>query len=106
MPKAHRDRLHLQFLLPRENFKWTSGSPKSNRFIQESGIEVDYHFCPDCATVLIKESEADIFKSFYLVQAGTIDGNGIKRKPDVEFWTSRKPEWIEAIEGVTLVFKV
>ncbi|KAJ4137891.1 hypothetical protein NW754_001536 [Fusarium falciforme] len=88
------------FLVPRENFKWTSGSPKSNSFVQESGAEIDYHFCPDCATILAKESEADMFKSFYCVPAGTIDGNDIQKKPDVEFWTSRKPEWINPIEGV------
>ncbi|PKS08027.1 hypothetical protein jhhlp_006639 [Lomentospora prolificans] len=87
------------FLVPRENFKWTSGSPKSNSFIQESGIRVDYRFCPDCGTVLFKKSDEDDFKTFYLVQGGTIDGTDVKTKPDVELWTTRKLEWIEAIEG-------
>lgn len=63
-------------------------------------MKVDYRFCPDCGTTLIKEGEADMLKPFYLVQAGTIDGNNIKKKPDTELWTSRKLEWIEPIEGV------
>ncbi|KAI5464029.1 Mss4-like protein [Mariannaea sp. PMI_226] len=88
------------FLIPRENFKWTSGTPKAGKFVQEIGVEVDYSFCPDCGTVLIKQSEADMFKPFFLVQAGTIDGDEFKTKPDAELWTSRKVEWIDALNGV------
>lgn len=86
--------------MPRENFKWTSGSPKSNIFIQESGLKVEYRFCPDCAIVLLKQTEADESRTFYLVQAGTIDADDVKKKPDVELWTTRKLGWIEPLAGV------
>ncbi|KAJ9130359.1 hypothetical protein NKR23_g12239 [Pleurostoma richardsiae] len=84
------------FIVPRENFKFTAGTPKYNSFTQESGVEVGYRFCPDCGTTLIKESEAEMFKSVYMVQAGTIDSHDlIKEKPTVELWTCHRAEWIQ-----------
>ncbi|CAI6049325.1 unnamed protein product [Clonostachys chloroleuca] len=88
------------FLVPREDFKWTSGSPKAGSFVQESGIIVDYSFCPDCGTIMTKQSDKEDFKPFYIVQAGTVDGDETKKKPDVEFWVSRKVDWVQPVQGV------
>lgn len=59
-----------------------------------------YSFCGDCGTVIAKQSEADMFKPFYLVQAGTIATEPlVKEKPDVEFWVSRKASWLDEVKG-------
>ncbi|CAH0047683.1 unnamed protein product [Clonostachys solani] len=87
-------------LVPREDFKWTSGSPKVSSFVQESGMIVEYSFCPDCATIMAKQTEKEDFKPFYLIQAGTLDGYENKKKPDAEFWVSRKADWVQPIQGV------
>lgn len=87
------------WLVPRENFT-LNGTPKYNSFIQEIGVEVKYSFCGDCGTVIAKQSEADMFKPFYLVQAGTIATHPlVKEKPDVELWVSRKASWLDEVRG-------
>ncbi|CAH0004454.1 unnamed protein product [Clonostachys byssicola] len=88
-------------LVDREDFKWTSGEPKTGSFVQESGIYIQYFFCPDCGTIIFKQTEekADL-RPFAIVQAGTVDGYDTKRKPDVEFWVSRKADWVQPIPGV------
>ncbi|CAI6098945.1 unnamed protein product [Clonostachys chloroleuca] len=92
-------------LVPREDFKWTSGSPKAGTFKQESGIMVEYFFCPDCGTIIAKQTDKEDFKPFSIVQAGTVDGFDTKRKPDAEFWVSRKADWVQPIPGVPQMAK-
>ncbi|VUC30535.1 unnamed protein product [Clonostachys rosea] len=92
-------------LVPREDFKWTSGLPKTGSFVQESGIIVEYSFCPECGTTMAKQTDKEEFKPFCLVQAGTVDGNETKRKPDAEFWVSRKADWVQPIQGVPQMAK-
>ena len=89
------------FIVPRENFKFTAGTPKYHSFIQESGAEIGYRFCSDCGSTLMKESEAESFKIVYMIQAGTVDDHElVKHKPDVELWTCRKAEWLPVLIGV------
>jgi len=63
-------------------------------------MELNYSFCPDCATVLYKQSEDETIAPFYLVQAGTVDAGFLgKTKPEAELWLSRKAGWLVPVEG-------
>lgn len=88
------------WLVPRENVA-LHGEPKYSTFTQELGFEVKYAFCPDCSTVIIKQCETEVFKPFYLVQAGTIAKEALVKggEPDEECWVSRKANWLKEVEG-------
>jgi len=87
-------------LVPTPSFKLTSGTPKHWNFVQKpSEIPFTTTFCGNCGTVLHKETDNEAFKGVTILQAGTVDGDAVEGKPDVELWTTMRKEWIPAIEG-------
>ncbi|KAK3387345.1 hypothetical protein B0H63DRAFT_448197 [Podospora didyma] len=55
-----------------EKFRITSsGQPKIYQFTHPAGFTTDAAFCGDCGTWLYKQVEADPWRGYYFVQAGT-----------------------------------
>ncbi|RDW70974.1 hypothetical protein BP6252_07537 [Coleophoma cylindrospora] len=88
------------YLLPASKFDLKSSSvpPKSHAKKHETGMMLTRYFCPECSTVIYKESDAPDFKGMVILFAGTLD---VKEdqvpKPDVEFFVSQKIPWVHGV---------
>lgn len=61
-------------------------------------------FCPECATTIYKEADAEAFKGMVLLQAGTVDGGALDAfGPDAELWVRHRPQWLPGLAGVTQI---
>jgi hypothetical protein len=79
-----------------------------SKFTHPAGIGIEAAFCDRCGTWLYKRVEAEPFKRWYLVQAGTT-GTGAEAGPEVkvlwteapkiELWVSQRAPWLGAVEG-------
>ena len=62
------------------------------------------NFCEKCGTKIYKEGTADDFKGLFIVQAGTLDGEGGMGLDDVdvkaELWVKERVKWLGAREGL------
>jgi hypothetical protein len=84
----------------KESFKITTSSLEREIFIQEISLEAGYSFSVNYSTIIFKDTDAEAFAPFYLVQSGTIAADDlIKTKPDVELWTTPRAEWMVATAG-------
>ncbi len=67
---------------------------------------VEAAFCDRCGTWLYKRVDADPFRHWYLVQAGTTDLEpGLEAKglwseaPKIELWVSHRAPWLAPVAG-------
>ncbi|WP_086932642.1 GFA family protein [Agarilytica rhodophyticola] len=74
--------------VPRDNFKFTKGTPLVYTRVGSSGKEVNYHFCGMCSTVLCAEVTAG---NFYSVSATSLKDN--KFTPKMSIYASSAPSW-------------
>ncbi|MDW6002846.1 GFA family protein [Vibrio mangrovi] len=74
--------------VPRDNFKFTKGTPLSYMRVGDSGKKVNYHFCGTCSTVLCAEVTAG---NFYSVSATSLKDN--KFTPKMSIYASSAPSW-------------
>jgi hypothetical protein len=96
----------MHYPVPAEAFTITKGSPKVNDIKHPTGLEMKAAFCPDCGTWLFKQADADPFKGWFLVQAGTTDVEPDKEAsgywvgaPEVELWVSQRAPWLGPVKG-------
>jgi len=90
-------------MFPRTAFKLADpASPhlKTYTFTQESGIPFTIQFCSNCSTSLGKTTEHEAFKQGFILFAGTLDEKFSETgKPEVEFWSQHKVDWVAPVEG-------
>lgn len=87
-------------------FAVTAGEPKVHNFKHPTGVVTAASFCGDCGTWLYKQVEADPWRGFHFVQAGTTDLQaGLEAKgywtgtPAVELWVSERAPWLAPVTG-------
>lgn len=85
--------------IPKDNYRVTSGTPKTYSVKQESGVVFDLSFCGDCGTMMSKEAQGDAFPGLKIVTAGTIDGKeGVESiKPGAELYLKHRVSWVPEI---------
>ena len=62
----------------------------------DSGGEVHLQFCPTCGSPVVSRIPAQ--PAMLIIKAGSLDDTS-DFKPQVQFWTASKQDWVE-IEGV------
>ena len=74
--------------VPKDNFKFTKGTPSMYTRVGDSGKDVNYLFCKNCSTVLCAEVTAG---NFYSVAATSLKNN--RFAPKMSIYTSSAPSW-------------
>ena len=74
--------------VPKDNFKFTKGTPSKYTRIGDSGKDVNYMFCSSCSTVLCAEVIAG---NFYSVSATSLKNNKFAAKMSI--YASSAPPW-------------
>ncbi|KAJ9604011.1 hypothetical protein H2200_011533 [Cladophialophora chaetospira] len=68
----------LNYLIPSENFKIISGTPKEISKIADSGKSITNCFCPDCGTMMFRYGDTFGGKDgAKVLQAGVLDDEGV-----------------------------
>lgn len=82
----------MSFIVPRDAFRLSRGSPKTFTRSSDSGRPVVCAFCPECGTRIYHEARwrAGVLN----IKPGTLDDtSGLK--PAAQVWTSSKQGWLE-----------
>jgi hypothetical protein len=74
--------------VPKDNFKFTKGTPSTYTRAGDSGKDVNYKFCGTCSTALCAEVTAG---NFYSVSATSLKNN--KFNPKMSIYASSAPSW-------------
>lgn len=74
--------------VPKDNFKFTKGTPSSYARAGNSGQEVNYQFCGNCSTTLCAEVRAG---NFFSVSATALKNNEFN--PKMSIYVSSAPSW-------------
>jgi len=85
--------------VPRENFKVTSGTPKTWDVKGNSGKVNKHFFCGQCGSSLYTELE--VMPDVTCVKAGGLDGGAasLDGKIGVEFYTKDRVGYLQGVEG-------
>jgi hypothetical protein len=88
--------------IPKDNYRVTSGTPKTYNWTHESGMRMTFSFCGDCGVNISKTGDHDAFKGLVIVQAGTLDDvTGIvKAAPAAELYVKDRVSWVPEFVGV------
>jgi hypothetical protein len=112
-------------VVPSENFKVLSGTPKQISKIADSGKEITSkshwrrahkvsrltnhllsgHFCPDCGTTLFRHGEAfGGINGMRVIKAGILDDLNIinNTKPGAELFAPERVKWVTPLDGAQL----
>lgn len=86
-------------VVPRTNFKVTSGTPKTYDAIGNSGKVNKHFFCDNCGSGLYTELE--VMPDMTCVKAGGLDGGAaaLSGKVGVEFYTKDRVSYLAAVDG-------
>jgi hypothetical protein len=57
-------------------------------------------FCGTCSSTLWKESEAEGFKGFHMIQSGSLGQDFDKYDPQGEIFTPFRSKWLEPLDNV------
>ena len=84
-------------IVPGENFKLVSGTPKRFSKTADSGKTITSHFCPDCGTTLFRDGET--FKEAKVIKAGVLDDVNVvnNTKPMAELYAPERIKWVAAV---------
>jgi len=82
--------------VPVEQFKFIKGAPSTYTRLGDSGHEMHYKFCNDCATTLCIEVTIG---NFYSVAASTLSDNN-DYSPKIAIYTASAPKWAVFPEGI------
>jgi len=81
--------------VPKDNFKFTKGSPSTYSRVGNSGNDVNYQFCSTCSTALCAEVTVG---NFYSVAATSLKNN--KFLPKMSIYASSASSWATFPDGV------
>jgi hypothetical protein len=87
--------------IPENNYRVTTGTPKTYKWTHESGMKMAFSFCGDCGVNISKTGDHDAFKGLVIVQAGTLDdASGIKQAaPAAELYVKDRVSWVPELVG-------
>ena len=76
-----------------------TGVPRTWRTVRESGRSAEFSFCDTCGSTLYRKSSGH--QDGVAVMIGGVDSDEILHasKPQVEIYTSNRPNWVTRIEG-------
>ncbi|KAK4994655.1 hypothetical protein LTR66_005357 [Elasticomyces elasticus] len=82
-----------------DDFKVTSGTPKTLATKADSGKTITSHFCGDCGSTLFREGET--FGDARIIKVGIMDDvNALNdAKPGVELYAPERVSWVKEVEG-------
>ncbi|MCJ1417354.1 hypothetical protein MMC32_003697 [Xylographa parallela] len=93
------------FIWSKSDFKIVVGEPKVYEKISDSGNPVWKQFCGTCGCPMWTRSS--VLPDMVVIKAGILeDGALAKFAPAVETFTSRKPGWINSVEGAAQFAKM
>ncbi len=81
--------------VPKDNFKFTKGTPQNFTRLGDSGMNMDHKFCGKCGTTLAALVNVG---NFYSVAATTLDENDFT--PNMLIYTAHAKDWALFPEGV------
>jgi hypothetical protein len=90
--KASGGEMATFFGIPAEDFRLTSGKPKSFHYVAESGKGLDRNFCPDCGSRLFT-TNLETFPGTVFVMLGSLDQPNLIA-PKLEMFTKRRLHWM------------
>jgi hypothetical protein len=76
------------------------GQPKKFTFDSGQGPVFTISFCGECSSTLWKESDAEGFKGYHLIQSGSLGQAFDDYQPQGEIFTPFRPKWLPALENV------
>ncbi|KAJ0417525.1 DUF636 domain protein [Aspergillus carlsbadensis] len=91
----------VNFLIPHDHFRITSGKPKEFNHTHESGMHMTMHFCGDCGVMLYKTADRQEFLGTVVLLAGTLDEPDAldSAAPEAEFFVSERAKWWKPVAG-------
>ncbi|KAF2238156.1 hypothetical protein EV356DRAFT_526676 [Viridothelium virens] len=86
-------------LVPDDDFKVVSGSPKEWAKKADGGNTITSHFCGDCGTTLWRDGAT--FPGIKIIKYGTMDDSESIEfaKPAMELYASQRASWVPEIPG-------
>jgi hypothetical protein len=84
------------FGVPADDFTLTSGEPKAQHYIAQSGKGLDRSFCPGCGARVFS-TNLESFPGTVFVTLGSLD-NPQSIKPMVEMFTKRRLPWAKPLD--------
>ncbi|TVY90662.1 hypothetical protein LAWI1_G001416 [Lachnellula willkommii] len=86
-------------VVPENNFKIVSGTPKTISKVADTGKNITSHFCGDCGTTLYRTGES--FPNAVIIKAGILDDPEWPNKniPKGELFASERVKWTSPIDG-------
>ncbi|KIW28093.1 uncharacterized protein PV07_07777 [Cladophialophora immunda] len=90
-------------LVPLKGMKVVKGNLKTFTLDVESGNQMTSFFCDHCGSTLYRRSSG--ISDGVAVMVGGVDGDEMLHasKPQVEIYTSSRPEWVAPIKGAEQV---
>ncbi|KXG53324.1 Glutathione-dependent formaldehyde-activating enzyme/centromere protein V [Penicillium griseofulvum] len=92
------------FIIPRSSFKVLSGTPKSGKYMADSGFEYHTFFCGDCGSSLY--GQPDSLPDMMSIKAGSLDNGAAKLeggKIDVEAFIERRVAYLKPLQDASQV---
>ncbi|TVY53592.1 hypothetical protein LCER1_G003609 [Lachnellula cervina] len=86
-------------VVPENNFKVISGTPKTISKVADTGKTITSHFCGDCGTTLYRDGAS--FPNAVIIKSGILDDPEFPNKniPKGELFASERVKWIAPIDG-------
>ena len=94
--KASGGEMATFFGVPADDFTLTSGTPKAEHFIADSGKGLNRNFCPQCGSRLFTNN-LESFPGTVFVMLGSLDRPDLIT-PQLEMFTKRRPKWLKPLD--------
>jgi len=90
-------------IVPEDNFKLVSGTPKTISKVADTGKNITSHFCGDCGTTLYRTGES--FPNAVIIKAGVLDDSEWPNEnvPKGELFAGERVKWTSAIDGAAQI---
>lgn len=88
-------------IIPGEQFKLVSGTPKTIAKKADSGKQITSHFCGDCGSTLFRTGET--FGDAKIVKVGVMDNaDALEQvKPAIELYAPERISWVGKVGGAS-----
>lgn len=84
------------FGVPQDDFSLLSGTPKSHRYVADSGKTLYRNFCPECGSRLFTD-RLEAFPGTVFVMLGSLDRPDLIQ-PKLEMFTKRRLKWTKPLD--------
>lgn len=86
-------------IIPGDQFKLVSGTPKTISKKADSGKQITSHFCGDCGSTLFRQGET--FGDAKVIKVGVMDDVSALEaaKPEAELYAAERIGWVGGVGG-------